>query len=178
MWQLLAGGLGALAVVGATYYVGDRNGYARRDLVAAKADLAQSVADRAREQRAAAVALQQEHDLANQLAGVRSYTNTIRERVPVYVPAAADARCRVPVGFVELHNQAAAGQDGSADPTAFADKTVDAGLALSAVAGTVASNYGTCHEWRTVAAGWQAWWTTTCKALGQDCSAPPATVPN
>ena len=68
---------------------------------------------------------------------------TIVKEIPRYVTAQADAACTVPVGFVRLHDAAATGDQlgesgGAADAAA-------SGLALSAVAGTVASNYTECR---------------------------------
>ena len=74
---------------------------------------------------------------------VRERGATITKEVPVYVTAQADAACSVPVGFVRIHDAAAQGTDlvgPAADPDAPA-----AGVALSTVADTVASNYTACH---------------------------------
>ncbi len=74
---------------------------------------------------------------------VRERGATITKEVPVYVTAQADAACSVPVGFVRIHDAAAQGTDlvgSAADPDAPA-----AGVALSTVADTVASNYTACH---------------------------------
>ena len=74
---------------------------------------------------------------------VRAKGDTIIKEVPVYVSVQADAACTINRGFVRLHDAAAAGdlpesaRDADAAP---------AGIALSAVAGTVAANYQTCHE--------------------------------
>jgi len=59
------------------------------------------------------------------------------------VPVQADAGCTINRGFVRLHDAAAAGE--LPEPARDADAAA-AGLALSAVAGTVAANYQTCHE--------------------------------
>ena len=74
---------------------------------------------------------------------VREKGDTIIKEVPVYVPVQADAACTIHRGFVRLHDAAAAGE--LPDPAGDADAPA-AGLALSAVAGTVATNYQTCHE--------------------------------
>ena len=74
---------------------------------------------------------------------VREKGDTIIKEVPVYVPVQADAACTINRGFVRLHDAAAAGE--LPEPARDADATA-AGLALSAVAGTVAVNYKTCHE--------------------------------
>ncbi len=74
---------------------------------------------------------------------VRERSDTITKEVPVYVTPTADAACAVPVGFVHIHDAAAAGiaPTGTAgDPDAPA-----AGVTLSAVAETAAANYGQYH---------------------------------
>ena len=73
---------------------------------------------------------------------VREKGDTIIKEVPVYVPA-QDAACTVNRGFVRLHDAAAAGE--LPQPARDADAAA-AGIALSAVAGTLAANYQTCHE--------------------------------
>lgn len=74
---------------------------------------------------------------------VRERAATITKEIPVYVTAEADSRCAVPVGFVRLHDAAA--QNRPADPAGNPDAPAE-GLALSAVAETVAGNYAACHE--------------------------------
>ena len=70
---------------------------------------------------------------------VREKGETIIKEVPVYVPVQADAACTINRGFVRLH----AGD--LPEPARDADAAAT-GIALSAVAGTVAANYQTCHE--------------------------------
>lgn len=74
---------------------------------------------------------------------VREKGDTLIQEIPVYVPVQADAACTVHRGFVSLHDAAAAGElpEPARDPDAPAE-----GLALSAVAATVVTNYQTCHE--------------------------------
>ncbi len=74
---------------------------------------------------------------------VREKGDTIIKEVPVYVPVQADAACTINRGFVRLHDAAAAGD--LPEPARDADAAA-AGTTLSAVAGTVAANYQTCHE--------------------------------
>lgn len=74
---------------------------------------------------------------------IRLKGDTIIKEVPRYVPAQADAACVVPRGFVRLHDAAAAGtvpDSGAGDADASAS-----GIALSAVASTVAGNYTDSH---------------------------------
>ena len=74
---------------------------------------------------------------------VREKGDTLIQEIPVYVPVQADAACTVHRGFVSLHDAAAAGELPTApgDPDALTE-----GLALSAVAAAVVTNYQTCHE--------------------------------
>lgn len=74
---------------------------------------------------------------------VREKGDTLIQEVPVYVPVQADAACTVHRGFVSLHDAAAAGE--LPEPARDADAPAE-GLALSAVAATVVTNYHTCHE--------------------------------
>ena len=74
---------------------------------------------------------------------VREKGEAIIKEVPVYVPVQADAACTINRGFVRLHDAAAAGE--LPEHARDAD-TAAAGIALSAVAGTLAANYQTCHE--------------------------------
>ena len=74
---------------------------------------------------------------------VREKGDTLIQEVPVYVPVQADAACTVHNGFVSLHDAAAAGE--LPQPARDADAPAE-GLALSAVATTVVTNYQTCHE--------------------------------
>jgi hypothetical protein len=81
----------------------------------------------------------------------------------VDVPIQADAACTINRGFVRLHD-AAAGE--LPEPARDADATA-AGLALSAVAGTIAANYQTCHENAEQLRALQAWVTETSAAAKQ-----------
>ena len=85
---------------------------------------------------------------------VREKGDTIVKEVPVYVPVQADAACTINRGFVRLHDAAAAGE--LPEPARDADAPA-AGIALSAVAGTVAANYQTCHENAEQLRALQAW---------------------
>ena len=74
---------------------------------------------------------------------VREKGDTLIQEIPIYVPVHADAACTVHRGFVSLHDAAAAGK--LPEPARDADAPAE-GLALSAVAATVVTNYQTCHE--------------------------------
>ena len=85
---------------------------------------------------------------------VRENGDTIIKEIPVYVPVQADAACTINRGFVRLHDAAAAGE--LPEPARDADAAA-AGIALSAVAATVAANYQTCHENAEQLRALQAW---------------------
>ena len=85
---------------------------------------------------------------------VREKGETIIKEVPVYVPVQADAACTINRGFVRLHDAAAAGE--LPEPARDTDAAA-AGIALSAVAGTLAANYQTCHENAEQLRAFQAW---------------------
>jgi hypothetical protein len=85
---------------------------------------------------------------------VREKGDTIFKEVPVYVPVQADAACSINRGFVRLHDAAVAGE--LPEPARDADAAAT-GIALSAVAGTVAANYQTCHENAEQLRALQAW---------------------
>lgn len=75
---------------------------------------------------------------------VREVGATIIREVPRYVSIEADRACVVPVGFVRVHDAAAAGVPPAAEGAGDADAPAP-GVALSTVAATVADNYTTCH---------------------------------
>lgn len=106
-------------------------------------DLARDVRDRTAERDAARSDVKVVTQYVDRVQVVREKGDTIIKEVPVYVDREADRACVVPVGFVRVHDGAAAnvpvGDPGSAD-------AAPSGIALSAVAATVAGNYTTCHE--------------------------------
>lgn len=85
---------------------------------------------------------------------VREKGDTIIKEVLVYVPVQADAACTINRGFVRLHDAAAGGA--LPDPARDTDAAA-AGIALSAVAATVATNYQTCHETAEQLSALQTW---------------------
>lgn len=95
---------------------------------------------------------------------VREKGDTSIKEVPVYVPVEADAACTINRDFVRLHDAAAAGE--LPEPARDADAAA-AGLALSAVATTVTTNYQTCHENAEQLSALQAWVTETSAAAKQ-----------
>ncbi|VWC54932.1 hypothetical protein BLA18110_00158 [Burkholderia lata] len=106
-------------------------------------DLARDVRARTAERDAARRDVKVVTQYVDRVQVVREKGNTIIQEVPVYVDREADRACVVPVGFVRVHDGAAAnvplGDPGNAD-------AAPSGVALSAVAATIADNYTTCHE--------------------------------
>ncbi|MBU9122353.1 hypothetical protein KTD15_26560 [Burkholderia multivorans] len=106
-------------------------------------DLARDVRERTAERDAARRDVKIVTQYVDRVRVVREKGDTIIKEVPVYVDREADRACVVPLGFVRVHDAAAAnvplGHPGSTDAAAT-------GVALSAVAATVADNYTTCHE--------------------------------
>ncbi|RBJ62603.1 hypothetical protein C3L29_041995, partial [Pseudomonas sp. MWU12-2534b] len=106
-------------------------------------DLARDVRERTAERDAARHDVKVVTQYVDRVQVVREKGDTIIKEVPVYVDREADRACTVPVGFVRVHDGAAANvpvgdpRDANAAPS---------GVALSAVAATVADNYTTCHE--------------------------------
>lgn len=88
---------------------------------------------------------------------VRTATREIVERIPSHVSSEADARCAVPAGFVRVHDAAALGVPPVAASPGQSDEAAS-GVELSAVARTVAGNYGACHEAAEMVSGWQAFY--------------------
>lgn len=80
---------------------------------------------------------------------------TLIRKVPVYVTAHDDAACTLPLGFVRLHDAAAAGT--ALPGTAGAADAQPSGVALSSVAGTVIDNYTTCHATAAQVVALQDW---------------------
>ncbi|WP_419685786.1 hypothetical protein ACN22W_00980 [Burkholderia theae] len=106
-------------------------------------DLTRDVRERTTERDAARRDVKVVTQYVDRVQVVREKGDTIIKKVPVYVDREADRACVVPVGFVRVHDGAVAnvpvGDPGSAD-------AAPSGVALSAVAATVAGNYTTCHE--------------------------------
>ena len=83
---------------------------------------------------------------------------TLQKEVPVYVTSLADSRCIVPRGFVQHHDAAAAARAAPDPGPAGGPVDADSGIALSAVAGTVAGNYAICHDAIAEVRRWREWY--------------------
>lgn len=98
------------------------------------------------------------------------YRDLIKE-VPTYVTPEADRRCDLPLGFVGLHDQAAAGLPQVSAP-AVDLRDAPSGIPLSAAAGVIVGNYGVAYQWRERAVACETWaasqadlWTTNIRTV-------------
>ena len=87
---------------------------------------------------------------------IKYVTKTIHDQVPVYVTQKADADCSVPVGFVRVLDAAAASVPATGDPSGRPNDA-PSGLAISAVADSVAANYGLANAARQQLIDLQGW---------------------
>ena len=159
MWQLVVGGVAAIAFAGGAYKLGSDSGWARRDAVALGADLAREKGAHLADLQAvqASQAADREHQAAAE--GVRTVYRTIEREIPAHVTAEADAHFPLPVGFVRVHD-AGALRLPVADVPDPAGRPDDAAseLAASEVARTIAWNYEACADNSERLRAWQAWW--------------------
>lgn len=138
-YRWLAGAALAVALIGFGWVKGAGHAQSKWDAASQQQTL-QAAAIRERQAQATVKVVT---EYVDRVRFVREKGDTIIKEVPVYVPVQADSACAINRGFVRLHDAAAAGE--LPEPARDADAAA-AGIALSAVAGTVAANYQTCHE--------------------------------
>lgn len=141
--RLIGAGLCAAALAG-LYGYGYHRGAASVQVKWSAAQQVQAAALAKAEAKAASASARVVTRYVDRVKVVHERGQAIIQKVPVYVSQAADARCSVPVGFVRLHD--AAVQGGELPVAAGSTADAPSGVALSAVAGTVAGNYATDHE--------------------------------
>ena len=172
VWAWLKSPLGrwiaAAAAVGLALWLvhahGVGEGVSREKAAQAKREAAARKDVAKREKKAEGISTKVAADLTRETVRVQTVTRTIIEKVPVYVTAQADDRCIVPAGFVQLHDAAAA----SSLPAASGGSVeADSGVPLSAVAETVAFNYGVAHEWEAEVKAWRRWYAEQSAAWGK-----------
>jgi hypothetical protein len=151
---MLAGWQGYAIAAGAALLIGFAGGWQLRDLIADRAELKQVKREIVYRDRTQVVTREVAAKTQAAEERVRTVTRTIVREVPRYVTREADAHCIVPRGFVRLHDAAA--QSVVPVPAGEPDDA-PSGVELSAVAGTVADNYGACHETAERLTGLQAW---------------------
>lgn len=138
-YRLLAMAAFAVALVGFGWVKGAGHVQAEWDTATGKQALQVAVV----KQRQAEATVKVVTKYVDRVKVVRETGDTIIKEVPVYVPIEADAACVLHRGFVRLHDAAAQGV--VPEPAGNSD-AAPAGVALSAVAGTVAENYTACRE--------------------------------
>ena len=149
-YRVLAPAVLGIALVGFGWLKGASYVQAKWDAATTAQQLAQAQA----QIRQAEATVQVVTKYVDRLKIVRETGATIIKEVPVYVSPEADAACVLPRGFVRLHDAAAAGR--VPEPAGGSD-AAPAGIALSAVASTVADNYERCHETGEQLTALQAW---------------------
>lgn len=138
-YRLLALTALCIALVGFGWLTGARHVQVQWDATTAAQQQAQAQV----QTRQAETTVQVVTQYVDRIQVVREKGDTLIQEILVYVPVQADAACTVHRGFVSLHDAAAAGE--LPEPARDADAPAE-GLALSAVAATVVTNYQTCHE--------------------------------
>lgn len=159
-YRLLALAAFGIALFGFGWLKGASHVHAQWDSATAAQQQAQAQA----QIRQAETTVQVVTQYVDRIQVVREKGDTLIQKIPVYVPVQADAACTVHRGFVSLHDAAAAGE--LPEPARDTDAAA-AGVALSAVAGTVAANYQTCHENAEQLRALQVWVTETRAAAKQ-----------
>ncbi len=155
----LLGVRGVICAGAAGLAVGFSSGWKVRDVLADATEARRALRDSEAQVRAAQDVLRRMQGAsainaevggrsAQRQVAIRTVTQDIVREVPRYVTIESDAGCSVPTGFVRLHDNAAAGRSPSAaiPDSAAAPHDAPSGIALSAVAATLAGNYGTCRE--------------------------------
>lgn len=161
----LAGWKGYVAVLLIGLSIGAAGTWKVRDWKAAESALKASRA----ETRAAVVVAERTQeaaviteDVGREVDAARAETRivyrTIIERIPVHVTPEIDRDYPVPVGFVRVHDAAAAGSAPALPDGAGQPDNAPSGVALSAVADTVVGNYAVCNDDRARLIGWQDWY--------------------
>jgi hypothetical protein len=75
---------------------------------------------------------------------IHDATMTLQQEIPRYVTPDTDRAYPLPVGFVRVHDAAAAGVP--LLPSAGDSDAAASGVAASTALGVIAGNYGACHE--------------------------------
>lgn len=152
-------GLTALAVLSVLLLVnrcgftsGVRSELAKEAKITAAAEA--EVQKQAKAQAASAERFKAQLAAAQAAQGVR--TQTLIQKVPVYVSRKADARCVVNTGFVRLWDSGASGP-GAAPDASGGPLEADSGFALSDLAQADLANYGVAYGWKAEAMTWRAW---------------------
>lgn len=145
-------GVALLAALGAyVWFTGHRIDAAEQRATVAEASATAARADLAANKASERIVTR----YVDRVQVVRERGATIVQKVPVYVTAQADAQCTLPLGFVRLHDAAAA--SATLPDTAGAADAQPSGLALSTASRVIVGNYTTCHTTAETLTTLQAW---------------------
>lgn len=167
MWQFIVGGVAMLGAVGGAFWVGDSSGYARRDAQAMKAELRLERAGRAADQRAVKASNEIAQALAARTTTIRETHRTIEREIPRAITPETDARFPLSVGFVRVHDAAAASVPLADvhDPAGRPDDAAST-VAASEAARVIGWNYEAANDCAARLIGWQDWWRAQVRAQG------------
>lgn len=159
----LVAGLSCVALLGGAYGLGHHNGVGSEKAAEASrlAKATKQVAKREDTAKAISTDVAAKTEAAR--VEIQWRTKTLIEKVPTYVPLSADAECVIPVGFLRLHDAAAAGLP---TPTGEPDNA-PSGVSLSRVLATDVENLGVGYDYRAEVIAWRAWYAAQAKAWGK-----------
>lgn len=161
-WALT--GVAVVAILGGVYLTGRNHGHdateARWTAKLAKAEARALETER----QGIAIAQSLRVQLANKQTQIVYQTRTIRERIPTYVTAEADANCPVPSGAISVLNAAATGSELPATPSGHVEEP--SGVPLSTVVAIGAENLGIGQQWKAEALTWREWYKREAVAYG------------
>lgn len=149
--------LAIVAAAGLIYRQGITTERKRHDAAMAKAqeqrraDIAEYVVDMSLRNAAD----REQHRL--ELGRLQLASASVIQQVPNYVTPKADAGCIVTRGFVQLHDDAAAGRMPTVSGSAGGSVDLPSGVPLSTVGAVVATNYGSCTQLAAEVTKWRAW---------------------
>jgi hypothetical protein len=139
-YEIIGSALAVFLLAFGLFGYGDYHG---RHLIQARWDAEKVLTAKAlaeAQERAATISERVVTKYVDRIQTVQGATQTIIQKVPVYVTAKADAACPIPAGFVRVLDSAARGSALPATPSVADD--APSGVALSTVAASVADNYG------------------------------------
>jgi len=164
-YRLLIAGLLLALAAGLWWSAHERGLGAAHEKAAEAKRLAQAQRQVARrEAKAASISASAASDLTAARVVIRTRTRTLIQKVPVYVPSAADARCVVNTGFVRLYDAAVEGSPPGLPAAAGGPDEAASGIALSEVLATDLANLGTAYDYRAEALAWRQWYAAQKKA--------------
>lgn len=138
--RLIAAALFGLSLLAFGFYKGCEHVQDAWDLAAAKAET-DSLNEIIRVQT---VGNKRVKELQREKAKLETQRETTKQKIPTYIPPAADRACVLPVGFVWLLDEARLGMSVSRDSAGAAN--APSGIALSAATDVIADNYNRFNQ--------------------------------